>query len=49
GVTVTRLSEEERRAFVEATRGVYDEWAEDIGPDLVEMAEESIANRHDGE
>lgn len=46
GVTVTRLSETERQAFVDATRSVYAEWAERIGPELVEMAEESIANRH---
>lgn len=46
GVTVTRLSEEERQAFVEETRGVYEEWTETIGTDLVGMAEESIANRH---
>ncbi|KAA5607048.1 DctP family TRAP transporter solute-binding subunit [Roseospira marina] len=45
GVTVTRLTEEQRQAFVEATRDVYDAWKAKIGPDLVEMAEESIANR----
>ncbi len=45
GVTVTELSDAERQAFVDATRGVYEDWAERIGPDLVDMAEESIANR----
>ena len=45
GVTVTRLSDEERQAFVDATRGVYDKWAVKIGADLVKQAEESIANR----
>lgn len=45
GVEVTRLTEEERAAFVEATRGVYDEWTQEIGPDLVEKAEEAIENR----
>jgi len=45
GVTITRLSDEERQMFVDATRGVYDAWAEKIGRDLVTQAEESIANR----
>lgn len=45
GTTVTELSPEERQAFVDATRGVYNEWKERIGADLVETAEESIANR----
>ena len=33
------------RAFVDATRPVYDSWRERIGADLVEQAEESVANR----
>ncbi|WP_372421681.1 DctP family TRAP transporter solute-binding subunit [Salinarimonas chemoclinalis] len=45
GVDVVRLTEEERAAFVEATRPVYEKWRETIGADLVTMAEESIANR----
>ena len=45
GVTITRLSDAERQAFVDATRGVYDKWAKEIGPDLVKTAEESVANR----
>ncbi|MDF2095621.1 DctP family TRAP transporter solute-binding subunit [Aquibaculum arenosum] len=45
GVTIVELTEEEREAFVEATRPVYEEWRERIGADLVEMAEESVANR----
>ena len=45
GVTVTELSDEQRQAFVAATRNVYAKWAETIGTDLVRMAEESIANR----
>lgn len=45
GVNVVRLTEEERAAFVEATRPVYDAWKERIGADLVTMAEESVANR----
>ncbi|MGM0585948.1 MAG: DctP family TRAP transporter solute-binding subunit [Pseudomonadota bacterium] len=45
GVEVTQLTDEERQAFIDATREVYAEWKERIGPELVEMAEESIANR----
>jgi TRAP-type transport system periplasmic protein len=45
GVTVTRLGEDERAAFVEATRGVYADWRDQIGAELVDMAEESIAGR----
>ncbi|SLN76706.1 DctP family TRAP transporter solute-binding subunit [Oceanibacterium hippocampi] len=45
GVKVVRLSDAERQAFVDATRGVYAEWKEKIGADLVTMAEESIAKR----
>jgi len=45
GVTVTHLTDAQRQMFVDATREVYDAWAEKIGRDLVTMAEESIANR----
>lgn len=45
GVEVVELTTEQRQAFVDATRGVYAEWAEKIGADLVKSAEESIANR----
>lgn len=44
-VEVISLSEEERQAFVEATRPVYDAWRDRIGAELVEMAEEAVANR----
>jgi len=44
-VEVTELTDEQRQRFVEETRGVYQEWKQKIGPDLVEMAEKSIANR----
>lgn len=44
-VEITELTPEERQAFVDATRGVYNDWKEKIGPDLVEMAEKSIADR----
>ncbi len=45
GVTVTSLTEEERAAFVEATRPIYEKWREEIGADLVDLAEKSIAER----
>ena len=45
GVTVVRLSDDERQAFVDATRPVYDAWRDRIGADLVEMAEDAVANR----
>jgi tripartite ATP-independent transporter DctP family solute receptor len=44
-VEITTLSDAERERFYEATREVYKEWKQKIGPDLVEMAEKSIANR----
>ena len=45
GVTITVLSPEERQQFVDATRGVYDEWSKKIGEDLVKLAEEAVAKR----
>jgi tripartite ATP-independent transporter DctP family solute receptor len=45
GVTVTQLTEQERAAFVKATRSVYDKWKKQIGADLVEAAEKAIAAR----
>jgi TRAP-type transport system periplasmic protein len=45
GVTVVRLSEDERQAFVEATRPVYESWRARIGEDLVKLAEDTIAER----
>lgn len=45
GVTITTLSDDERQAFIDATRGVYADWKDKIGADLVEMAEESVAAR----
>lgn len=45
GVTITELNDDERQAFVDATREVYAKWTETIGADLVRMAEESIAER----
>ncbi|MDU9005953.1 DctP family TRAP transporter solute-binding subunit [Sedimentitalea todarodis] len=45
GVEVVTLTDEERQAFVDVTRPVYDAWKVKIGPDLVDMAEQSVANR----
>lgn len=45
GVTITRLTDEEKDAFRSATRAVYDAWAERIGLELVKQAEASIAAR----
>ncbi|MFP4273473.1 MAG: DctP family TRAP transporter solute-binding subunit [Paracoccaceae bacterium] len=44
-VTVISLTDEERQAFIDVTRPVYEKWTETIGADLVKMAEEAIANR----
>ena len=45
GVTVTRLTDDEREAFVQATRPVYDKWKKQIGEELVSTAESDIAAR----
>jgi TRAP-type transport system periplasmic protein len=42
GVTVTELTPEEREAFVEKTRPVYESWKERIGADLVDTAEKAV-------
>lgn len=44
GVTVD-LTAEQRQAFVQTTRPVYDKWAKSIGIDLVKKAEAAIAKR----
>lgn len=46
GVNVVKLTDEERQAFIDKTRDVYAKWKEKIGADLVDLAEESIANRN---
>jgi TRAP-type transport system periplasmic protein len=43
GMKVTRLSEEDRQAFEEATRPVYDEWVPKIGKALYETAKADMA------
>ena len=45
GTTVTKLTPEERAAFVTATRPVFEKWKKTIGTDLVATAEKSIAAR----
>ena len=45
GVTVTQLTPAERDAFVQATRPVYNKWKSQVGNDLVNMAEKSVAAR----
>ena len=42
GVEVTVLSPEEKRAFAQATRPVFDKWAQTVGPELVRKAEAAI-------
>jgi TRAP-type C4-dicarboxylate transport system substrate-binding protein len=43
GVTVTRLTAEEQKAFQKATVAVYGKWKARIGADLVAAAEKSVA------
>jgi TRAP-type C4-dicarboxylate transport system substrate-binding protein len=45
GAEVIALTDEERQAFIDATRPVYEDWRERIGADLVGEAEKSIADR----
>ena len=45
GVTVTRLTPDERAAFVKATKPVYDKWKSTVGADLVSKAEKAVKAR----
>jgi tripartite ATP-independent transporter DctP family solute receptor len=45
GVNVVKLAPAEREAFVNTTRKVYQKWAKNIGQDLVNKAEKSVAAR----
>jgi tripartite ATP-independent transporter DctP family solute receptor len=45
GVSVVKLTPQEKDAFRKATRKVYEKWAKQIGPELVKKAEESVAKR----
>jgi TRAP-type C4-dicarboxylate transport system substrate-binding protein len=42
---VTTLTTEQRSAFVQATRPVYEKWSKTIGEDLVKKAESAISKR----
>ena len=44
GMEVHQLSDEEREAFIQATRSIYDKWIKDIGPDVYEKAKADMAN-----
>jgi tripartite ATP-independent transporter DctP family solute receptor len=44
GTSVTFLTEEERQAFEDATRPVYEEWIPKIGKDLYETAKADMGN-----
>ncbi|MDR3004564.1 MAG: DctP family TRAP transporter solute-binding subunit [Acidovorax sp.] len=43
GVSVTDLDAAQRKAFADATKSVYTKWKPQIGTNLVDMAEKSIA------
>ncbi len=45
-VTITVLNDEQREAFVAATRPVFEKWKAQIGPELVDMAQQSIDARN---
>ncbi|WP_129140759.1 DctP family TRAP transporter solute-binding subunit [Modicisalibacter coralii] len=45
GVEVIELDDAQRQAFADATQSVYDEWAPQIGEDLVETARQAVENR----
>ncbi|MCG7599211.1 DctP family TRAP transporter solute-binding subunit [Halomonas sp. McH1-25] len=45
GVEVIELDETQRQAFVDATQSVYESWAPEIGPDLVDAARQAVENR----
>jgi tripartite ATP-independent transporter DctP family solute receptor len=45
GTEIITLTPEQRRPFIEATRGVYEKWSKNIGPDLVKKAEAAIEKR----
>ncbi|MVW71106.1 DctP family TRAP transporter solute-binding subunit [Bordetella sp. 15P40C-2] len=46
GVTITTLNEDQHKAFVEATKPVYEKWKPRVGNELVDLAEKSIAARN---
>ncbi|MDV2081141.1 DctP family TRAP transporter solute-binding subunit [Marinobacter xestospongiae] len=46
GVNVTELTPQQRDAFIEATRSVYEKWTPRIGEDLVRQAQDAVSNRN---
>ena len=44
GMTVVELTAEQKKAFVDATKSVRDNWTKKIGPALVKAAEEDMAS-----
>jgi tripartite ATP-independent transporter DctP family solute receptor len=44
GMEVTTLSKKERQLFIDKTRGVYQEWKNKIGKELVDEAEKTIGS-----
>jgi TRAP-type C4-dicarboxylate transport system substrate-binding protein len=42
GVEVTELTAEQKRAFAQATRPVFEKWTQTVGPELVRKAEAAI-------
>ncbi|MDZ7671721.1 MAG: hypothetical protein U5K53_02645 [Halanaerobiales bacterium] len=42
GMKVNVLTDEEKEAFVDKTRDVYDEWVKSIGAELVEKAKSDM-------
>jgi tripartite ATP-independent transporter DctP family solute receptor len=45
GVTVTKLSPDDKKKFQAATKAVYDKWKPQVGAALVTKAEQSVAKR----
>ena len=43
GMTVTFLSDQERQAFIDATKPLYDKWIPKIGKDLYEKAKADMS------
>lgn len=44
GMEITELSEEELAAFQEAVQPVYDQWEDEIGPELIQRVQEQTQN-----
>ena len=42
GMTVNSLTDEQREAFIQATKPIYDKWVPKIGTDLYEQAQEDM-------